>query len=439
MSDDQRLYNEAMTAAAAAKTAVDKSTSENRIQKANIAFDKLYILLEHYAKHLESGGLDQESKSVRAMHVLRIAQEMCDIMKTAASASTKTYPHGATLSNGNCFFSAIYRASREQAVLDTIGKCLEISVANETEFIQAFRNKIADHIAAGHLPTGMGREGALDTYNVLIEMKFDPQVPERSGNSYKERVQSYPLWFRKKFGERGEKLESKKVFTQLLSEEVRKDGNWVSEIEVTIAKEMLNMCNINVRILNTNKVNEIHGGLQLKADGKTVLNLWNQGESHYVYFTMGAPPKTFDEISAEMPNVYELPALPSGGELKRRFHDLVYKKRGEYTFLVFKEFMERFLGRLQKLIIYDELKKELEEFNLLAGEDNMRKEAETKMFEILENIESKYGRLISIHDKIPFTEQDLVAIVDSIVQGTMKGGKRKTYRRRMNRRKTRKT
>ena len=192
-----------------------------------------------------------------------------------------TYPAGRTTSNGDCFFSAIFRAAKERGkpVLDAIAKCLGLTTASEPKFIAAFRNKIATQIASGHLPSGQGREGLLNLYDVFMEMIGDP-------GQYKARVVAYPSWFGKTFGPKGEQIGTREEFVARLAEKIRESGNWVSEIEVTIAKEMLDACNVTLRIENSNKIKDIRGELQMEADGKTVLNIWNQGESHYVYFTM---------------------------------------------------------------------------------------------------------------------------------------------------------
>jgi hypothetical protein len=204
------------------------------------------------------------------------------VEKAKKTRGKTTYPAGRTATNGDCFFSAIFRAAKERGkpVLDAIAKCLGLTITSEPKFILAFRNKIATHIASGHLPSGEGREGRLNTYDVFVEMVTDP-------GQYKARIQSYPEWFGKTFGPNGESIGTREEFATSLAEQVRTSGNWVSEIEVTIAKEMLDACNVILRIENSNKIKDIRDELQTEADGgKTVLNLWNQGESHYVYFIM---------------------------------------------------------------------------------------------------------------------------------------------------------
>jgi hypothetical protein len=137
---------------------------------------------------------------------------------------------------------------------------------------------VGGYIAAGNLPAGAGREGPLNTYDVFVEMVTDP-------GQYKARITAYPVWFGKTFGASGEHLGTREEFTKRLAEQISTGGNWVSEIEVTIVKEMLEACNVVIRIVNSNKIKDI-GELHTELEGKQILNLWNQGESHYVYFIM---------------------------------------------------------------------------------------------------------------------------------------------------------
>ena len=107
--------------------------------------------------------------------------------KTRKARGKTTYPAGRTLMNGDCFYSAIFRAAkkRESSVLENLGKCLEITITSESKFIQAFRNKLGTYIEGGNLPTGSGREGQLNTYDVFIEM-----IGGNGGENYRERVSS---------------------------------------------------------------------------------------------------------------------------------------------------------------------------------------------------------------------------------------------------------
>lgn len=46
-----------------------------------------------------------------------------------------------TLAQGDCFFSAIFRALKERDLLEGVGTCLGIDVSDETKFIISYRNK----------------------------------------------------------------------------------------------------------------------------------------------------------------------------------------------------------------------------------------------------------------------------------------------------------
>lgn len=222
-----------------------------------------------------------DTKAV-APFVLRKATDaaVSEKPKAKKTRGKTTYPAGRTMTNGDCFFSAIFRAAKERGkpVLDALAKCLGVSIVSEPKFIAAFRNKIGGYIAAGNLPSNESKNGRVNTYDVFVEIVSDPA-------QYKALIESYPDWFEKTFGSNGELLGTREEFISRLAEQVRKSGNWVSEIEVTLVKDMLAACNVIIRIANSNKIKDI-GELKLETDdGKTILNLWNQGESHYVYFT----------------------------------------------------------------------------------------------------------------------------------------------------------
>ena len=71
-----------------------------------------------------------------------------------------------TLSNGDCFYSAIYRASKERReVFDRINKDLGLESPEEDAFITAFREKVAKEVEADKLPSSP--ETNTDVYNTL--------------------------------------------------------------------------------------------------------------------------------------------------------------------------------------------------------------------------------------------------------------------------------
>jgi hypothetical protein len=193
------------------------------------------------------------------------------------------YPVGKTRDDGNCFFSAIFRAAKERgkAVVERLATCLGVSAATESKFIAEVRNKIAARIETGHLPSGAGREGPLNMYDVFMEMVASP-------NDFKARISAYPTWFKETFGDAGEHIGTREEFARRLAEQIRTDKNWVSEIEVYTLQEMLAPCEFALRITNSNLIRVVG---ELKAttdDGKILLNIYNKGEAHYEYFKMEA-------------------------------------------------------------------------------------------------------------------------------------------------------
>ena len=92
-----------------------------------------------------------------------------------------------TKDDGNCFYSAIYRAAKEQGVLDKFPA--EIKKDTEENFIQSMRNRIAFFISKGILPKTKEKDGELDSYNALIQ----------SDVSYSEIIRGFPSWFRDEF------------------------------------------------------------------------------------------------------------------------------------------------------------------------------------------------------------------------------------------------
>lgn len=177
-----------------------------------------------------------------------------------------------TLSNGDCFYSAIYRSLEERELVSKVAACLNISDKSEKDFIQTFRNKVSDWIRSGNLPSN-DPEGRVDLYDGL-------QFAIASGN-YSAIVEGYPNWFVKLFGSNGQDIGSRETFTELLAQQVEKSGNWVGEIEVKIVAPMLLKCDVILKIHNSTNTE----GFEIKEGIKDIIHLYNQGEAHYEYFS----------------------------------------------------------------------------------------------------------------------------------------------------------
>jgi Type III restriction enzyme, res subunit len=211
-----------------------------------------------------------------------------------------------TLDDGNCFYSAIYRALKERdSLLNDVSECLKLNTKDETKFIMSFRDKIADIVSSGHLPgSGIGNndklEGPLDMYNSLSQA-----VQE----NYPAITEGFPPWFKVEFGEDGEHLGERPEFIKKLAKHIKQNKEWAGEIEVTIAKEELDKCNIVLTVRsNSNSLK-----LPKRQNSKDVIYLYNPEEVHYEYFSFEkehqAPPvrkkKFASPLEEETVNVEE--------------------------------------------------------------------------------------------------------------------------------------
>lgn len=176
-----------------------------------------------------------------------------------------------TLSNGDCFYSSIYRAARERpGLLARLKTCLQLDTQEETAFIQSFRNKVAKTINK----RGLQKDNSKDIYDYLKET-----VALKDG-TYDAIMEAYPNWFTAEFGEKGQHLGTKRIFIKRLLTHVTKQGTWVSEIEVRQVVALLNPCRVSINIRTTEAKS-----LPMTLQGDTILQLYNPSESHYEYFS----------------------------------------------------------------------------------------------------------------------------------------------------------
>ena len=174
-----------------------------------------------------------------------------------------------TLTTGDCFYSGLYLyANKYPEIVTTIQSCLQIHTTNQDMFIESFRNKIAELILAGQIPSD--EEGNTDLYTYLISLAA------QNSALYKLRMESYPRWFVSEYGIYGETLGSRQEFIVNLASHVRQRGQWVGEIEVTIVKDLLAKCGIELQIHHKHEQK-----LPKIKDGKLMLHLYNPNEQHY--------------------------------------------------------------------------------------------------------------------------------------------------------------
>ena len=183
-----------------------------------------------------------------------------------------------TRTDGDCFYSSIYRASNEQGALQLFNTCLGIDTTSEDSFILSFRQRIATEILSNNLPTeDLGEGRSLNTYDVLLQ--DDPAT-------YRAKLRAFPAWFSKEFINQ-EAIGLREHFLERLAFHSGSSYKDVGEIEVKIVQRLLEQCPITLDIIVDTPV-----ALMKIRGGNPVITLQNQGESHYEYFSfIPLPPK----------------------------------------------------------------------------------------------------------------------------------------------------
>ena len=191
------------------------------------------------------------------------------------------------LTNGDCFFSAIYRALESRQLLASIAGCLGLKHANENEFIQEARNLVAARVLAGEA------NGLYEAFMV----NFGSDL-----NSLKMQIRSAPVYLQsflsRKIAEKEASATPNNVgfysyqdFANELARNIRISGTWVGETEVTIFRNMLRLCNVVAdvysRQLPTTK-------LPKRVGSTFYIYLYNVGEVHWQHFILKDPGTQLD-------------------------------------------------------------------------------------------------------------------------------------------------
>jgi hypothetical protein len=177
-----------------------------------------------------------------------------------------------TLAQGDCFYSSLYRASKERDLLHSIATNLGLSTSTETQFIKSFRNLVADEVKAGRLPSSNNQYGVReDTYDILAGMGDSLGAAIAYGNVF-------PDWFVASFSKG---VGTRSHFQNTFARYARRRKMYVSEIEVDIAKKLLkDRCNILLEI--TGKTEAV---IEKHKEDMPLLTLYNAYGGHYEYYS----------------------------------------------------------------------------------------------------------------------------------------------------------
>lgn len=181
-----------------------------------------------------------------------------------------------TLEQGDCFFSSIYRASKEQGLLNKINNCNpDILISNEDEFITSLRYLVAtnstdairslyDFLLMLHTATNKNSK------NTLKEQMANPQGFD---NWHKELIRKHVLIERPNFNR----------FLTEFKNGIQTRKRYVCDIEILTTKGILENCEINIE---THHNKPESGKLYKKRNGIDTIHIYNCGRSHFEYFSL---------------------------------------------------------------------------------------------------------------------------------------------------------
>ena len=157
--------------------------------------------------------------------------------KTDSLTSDTKYTAKPTLTDGNCFFSAIFRSLKDKNLLEKFCKCIEvIDCTNEKKFISTFRMFIIEKDHSISLQY-------IDIFNNMIENFKEPNFEENFKEiiKYTGDTRKVLIEFNKK-----KKFEDKylKEFITKIEKVIVKNKTYIGEIETVEISKMIKRCNI---------------------------------------------------------------------------------------------------------------------------------------------------------------------------------------------------
>jgi hypothetical protein len=170
---------------------------------------------------------------------------------------------------GNCFFFSLYEAAKNTGVLGKIRtKFLAVDTSSKERFNETFRTALATYITTHNFAK------QYDSFLSLKNQSIDK-------DDWMEQLQSmFPDWYVKAFpfpdGPR-----NPEYFKTQIAQGVSQPGNYVGDIEVSAARNMLDECGIWIQSFSKMPTTM---NLRHVFNGKSLLNLYNQSEMHWLYF-----------------------------------------------------------------------------------------------------------------------------------------------------------
>lgn len=199
--------------------------------------------------------------------------------KTAkASASKPVVAFNAavksTLSQGDCFFSSIFRAGTEQRLLKKINECNPlIKIGNEGEFVVSMRNLVADNADVAIRSAYDFLRMLYTASNVNSKNTLKDQMESDQGFDawHKDLIKRYVLV----------KKPSPDDFLREIKNGIKTRTRYVCDIEVFTTKQILESCGISIE-----SHNDMPSTLYKKRGDKDIIHVYNCGGFHFEYFSL---------------------------------------------------------------------------------------------------------------------------------------------------------
>ena len=235
------------------------------------------------------------------------------------------YRHTLTenLSNGDCFFSGIYRAlqtwdaQQSGALLRVVHRCNGRFVINNGEdaFIQSARDILADKILGGALES---------IYNRLLEVFYNtPDDIPAIVSDYQSYFQQIILNRLSPTLNPSGDFYTPEEFYALVANEIRKSGTWVSELEVTLFKEILNECRILLDWYSD--ISPVPTLLPKMYNDMFVINLHVIRGRHYQHYVLSGSPRNIR--LRRLDHSFAAASPTAGGRRKMKTRKQKSKKR----------------------------------------------------------------------------------------------------------------
>ena len=192
-----------------------------------------------------------------------------------------------TLTQGDCFFSSLYRAFKERDLLSTVTRLLpNLRSSTELRFVSSFRKLIADEVLANRLPFNFNPKGIReDTYDFYAGM--GPSLA--AAIEYDEVL---PDWFKTGFAKG---IKSRAHFLRVCAKAIKTRQQYVGELEVEITKRLLKDIGIILEIEGQRRT-----VLQKAKDSLPLVVLYNESGGHYEYYSFSSKCKSKDTVRNEI-------------------------------------------------------------------------------------------------------------------------------------------